>query len=281
MSRLLYSGFRRYFMSHLFWLALTGSIVLGALSGISVKDRHVLDDWQIIAGFLMYAILLSLMIGREFSDGAFRNKIISGHTKGNIFVSEYVVALTTCLILCVIGAGVFALINISLFQRISTGLMLKSIVGFVLFIISFITITVSLCMLMAHRVVMVAVAILLVVSSCIISYTIDDKLDAPEFVQQVQMVDGDLEMENTMVKNPGYVDSPLRKQYTTIVRMIPYGQIIHYMKMAEPLFDPKNVSLVMSDEYAATLNVMPLYSVGTILMFYAIGFWGFKRKPIR
>lgn len=53
------------------------------------------------------------------------------------------------------------------------------------------------------------------------------------------------------------------------------------MKMAEPLFDPKNISLVMTDEYAATLNVMPLYSIGTILMFYAIGFLGFKRKAIR
>ncbi len=281
MSRLLYSGFRRYFKSHLFWFALAGSIVLGVLSGVSVKEHYVLDDWQIIFGFLMYSVLLSLMIGREFGDGAFRNKIISGHTKGNIFVSEYIVALTICLILCAITAGVFALFNLSLFELISMELIAKSIVGFVLFIISFITITVSLCMLTAHRVVMVIVAILLVVSSCIVSYTIDDKLDAPEFVQQVQIVDGDLAMENTMVKNPGYVDSPLREQYTTIVRMIPYGQIIHYMKMAEPLFDPQNVSLVMSDEYAATLNVMPLYSVGTILMFYAIGFWGFKRKPIR
>ena len=281
MSRLLYSGFRRYFKSHLFWLALAGSIVLGVISGVSVKEHYVLDDWQIIVGFLMYSVLLSLMIGREFGDGAFRNKIISGYTKGNIFVSEYIVALTICLILCAISAGAFALLNISLFNRIPMELMLKSLAGFVLFVISFITITVSLCMLIAHRVVIVVVAIMLVVSSCIVSYTIDDKLDAPEFVQQVQIVDGDLAMENTMVKNPGYVDSPLREQYTIIVRMIPYGQIIHYMKMAEPLFDPKNISLVMTDEYAATLNVMPLYSIGTILMFYAIGFLGFKRKAIR
>ena len=281
MSRLLYSGFRRYFKSHLFWLALAGAIVIGVLSGVSVRNRYVLDDWLIIVGFLVYAVLLSLMIGREFGDGAFRNKIISGHTKGKIFVSEYIVALTTCLILCAITAVVFALLNISLFQRIAMELVAKAIVGFILFVISFITITVSLCMLIAHRVVMVVVAILLVVSSCIISYTIDDKLDRPEFVQQVQAVDGELSVESTMEKNPGYIDSPLREQYTTIVRLIPYGQIIHYMKMAEPLFDPQNVSLVMTDEYAATLNVMPLYSVGTILMFYAIGFWGFKRKPIR
>lgn len=281
MSRLLYSCFRRYFKSCLFWLALAGAIVIGALSGVSVRDRYVLDDWQIIVGFLVYAVLLSLMIGREFGDGAFRNKIISGHTKGNIFVSEYIVALTICLILCAITAGVFVLLNISLFERISMELVAKAIVGFILFVISFITITVSLCMLIAHRVVMVVVAILLVVSSCIISYTIDDMLDMPEFIQQVQVVDGDLSVENTMVKNPKYIDSPLREQYTTIVRMIPYGQIIHYMKMAEPLFDPQNVSLILSDEYAATLNVMPLYSVGTILLFCAIGFWGFKRKPIR
>lgn len=212
MSRLLYSGFRRYFKSYLFWLSLAGAIVLGVLSGVSVKERYVLDDWQIIAGFLMYAVLLSLMIGREFGDGSFRNKIITGHTKGKIFVSEYIVALTTCLILCAITAGVFALLNISLFQRISMELVAKAIIGFILFVISFITITVSLCMLIARRVVMVVVAILLVVSSCIVSYTIDDKLDAPEFVQQVQIADGDLEMENTMVKNPGYVDSPLREQ---------------------------------------------------------------------
>ena len=99
MMKLLRAGYRRYFRNILFWIALAASAILGALCGVRVKDDTRLDDMYIVVGFMIFAALIALMIGREFSDGGFRNKITSGHTKGKVFFSEYILALTICLIL--------------------------------------------------------------------------------------------------------------------------------------------------------------------------------------
>ena len=282
MSKLLRARFRRCFKSLIFWFSLIASLVLGFLSGVKVKEDHCLDDIYIIAGFVIYAILLSLMIGREFGDGAFRNKIISGYTKGKIFISEYIVSITVCIILCVVSASVFALFNIPLFDRIPTELLIKSIIGFTLLIVSMVTIVTSICMLIQYRAVMAVIAILLVLGSYMVSYTIKSELNNPEFLKKIEFVDGKPSvMGETLEKNPSYVDSPLREQYMFIVRILPHGQILEYMDMIEPLFDPINVLLDVADDDVKALNVLPFYSIGTILTFSFLGFVGFRKKSIK
>ena len=282
MSKLLRARFRRCFKSLIFWLSLVASVILGFLSGVRVKEDYTLDDIYIIAGFLIYAILLSLMIGREFGDGGFRNKIISGHMKGRIFFSEYIVSIVICLMLCMVSASIFALFNFSLFGRIPTELLLKSIAGFALLIVSMVTIIASVCLLIQYRAVMAIVAILLVLVSYMVSYTIKSELNNPEFVKKVEFVDGKPTItEETLEKNPSYVDSPLREQYIFVMHVLPHGQILEYMDIVEPLFDPITIYLSVAEEDAKILNVLPFYSVGTILTFSLFGFLIFRKKAIK
>ena len=107
MMKLLRADFRRYFKSKLFWISLAISAVLGLASGKRVYDAAMVDDIYVVFGFIVFAVLIALTVGREFSDGGFRNKITSGHTKGKIFLSEYIAAICICLILFFVSMGFF------------------------------------------------------------------------------------------------------------------------------------------------------------------------------
>ena len=82
MMKLFRSGFRRYTKNIVFWICLCVSVIVGLLIGINIKDSGYIDDTYIIAEFFIFPILVSLLLGREYSDGAFRNKIVTGHSKG-------------------------------------------------------------------------------------------------------------------------------------------------------------------------------------------------------
>ncbi len=281
MSKLLRSGFRRYFKSLLFWLAFAASIVLGILSGVRVKEDAVFDDIFTVVGFIIYAIFLSLMIGREFGDRVIRNKIISGHTKGSIFVSEYILSVAVCLLLCSVSAFIFALFNLELFCRMLPELLWKTIIGYFLLIVSMITVTVSLCMVISHRAFMAIAALVLILCSCMVSYELDDRLERPEYYMQLDVVDGMHVLVQGTERNPHYIDRPMRDVYNFFKRIIPHGQAIDYLRMVYPWLEPINVTLWISEEDSELLNILPLYSIGTACAFFALGYIGFKKKELK
>lgn len=278
MSKLLRAGFRRYFKSLLFWLALVASVVLGIISGFKVKEDAVFDDVFTIVGFILYAILLSLMIGREFGDRVIKNKIISGHTKGSIFVSEYILSVAVCLLLCSFSALIFALFNLDLFGRMLPELLVKSIVGYFLLIVSMITVTVSLCMLTSNRAVMAIAVLVLILATFMISYELDDRLERPEYYMQIEVVNGVATVVRGEQRNPNYIDRPLRDVYSFFKFIIPHGQAIDYLRMVYPWLEPINITLRLTEEETMLLNTLPFYSIGTTLAFFSLGYFGFKKK---
>ena len=278
MSKLLRAGFRRYFKSLLFWLALVASVVLGIISGFKVKEDAVFDDVFTVVGFILYAILLSLMIGREFGDRVIKNKIISGHTKGSIFVSEYILSVAVCLLLCSVSALIFALFNLDLFGRMLPELLVKSIVGYFLLIVSMITIIVSVCMLTSHRAGMAIAVLVLIIATCLVSYELDEMLERPEYYKQIEIVNGMATVVPGEQRNPNYIDRPLRDFYSFFKFIIPHGQAIDYLRMVYPWLEPINITLRLTEEETMLLNTLPFYSIGTTLAFFSLGYFGFKKK---
>ena len=278
MCKLLRSGFRRYFKSLLFWLALAASVVLGIISGVRVREDAVFDDVFTVAGFILYAIMLSLMIGREFGDRVIRNKIITGHTKGEIFVSEYILSVSVCLLLCAVSAFIFALFNLSLFGRLLPELLVKSVIGYFLLIVSMITIIVSVCMLTSHRAGMAIAVLVLIIATCLVSYELDEMLERPEYYMQIEVVNGVSTIVRGEQRNPNYIDRPLRDVYSFFKFIIPHGQAIDYLRMVYPWLEPINVTLRLTEEETMLLNTLPLYSIGTAFAFFSLGYFGFKKK---
>ena len=280
MSKLLYAGFRRYFKSLLFWLALAASVVLGLLAGVRVMEDAMLDDIYVIAGFIIFAVLLTFMIGREYGEGGFKNKLATGHTRGTIIFSEYIVALSVCLILSFAATGVFAIMNASDYSRILPELMVKSAVGYLFLVISMITMIFFISVLVSQKAVAAVLALLLVLGLYMAEHEINLDLNQPEYRNIVSIIDGKPHIAYGSEKNPQYVDSPLRENLTFIVNLIPMSQAVYYNDTVVPLFDPINIML-SGGEDEKILNTYPLYSIGTTLVFLAGAFVIFRKKDLK
>ena len=280
MMKLLRAGYRRYFRNILFWIALVASAILGVASGVRVKEDAILDDMYIVIGFLIFAALISLMIGREFSDGGFRNKIISGHTKGQIFLSEYILALTICLILSLVATGVFTIMNVSSYSNILPELLIKSSVGYVFLIISMVTMIFVMSVLISKKAISAVLALLFVFVSYFSISELNLELSLPEYQKEIVWGDGVIQFVEGTVKNPGYIDSPMREIVSFIVKIIPVGQAINYNDMVVPLFDPLNYRILAGEEMKL-LNTYPLYSLGTTMALLAGAYIIFRKKDFK
>jgi len=281
MMKLLRAGYRRYFSNILFWIALVASAILGVASGARLKESARLDDMYVTLGFLIFAAFTSLMIGREFTDGGFRNKITSGYTKGKVFFSEYILALSACLIFTLVAAGTITLMNPSAYGNILPELLIKSIIGYLLLIVSMVTMIFVVSILISRKAISAVLALLLVIGLFSAAYEIDLALNRPEFQREmVQREDGMWELTGGTEKNPNYIDSPMRENLTFIVNVIPIGQAIQYNEWVAPLFNPLNIRILIGEE-EKLLNTMPFYSLGTTIVLLAGAYVVFRKKDFK
>jgi len=281
MMKLLRAGYRRYFSNILFWIALVASAILGVASGARLKESARLDDMYVTLGFLIFAAFTSLMIGREFTDGGFRNKITSGYTKGKVFFSEYILALSACLIFTLVAAGTITLMNPSAYGNILPELLIKSIIGYLLLIVSMVTMIFVVSILISRKAISAVLALLLVIGLFSAAYEIDLALNRPEFQREmVQREDGMWELTEGTEKNLNYIDSPMRENLTFIVNVIPIGQAIQYNEWVAPLFNPLNIRILIGEE-EKLLNTMPFYSLGTTIVLLAGAYVVFRKKDFK
>ncbi len=99
MRNLIRASFVRYLKSPLTWIVAGITLIAGFLYGIqSVIEGSdglhdlMLDDVAFLFPAALGAIVVVLTVGREFADHTVRNKIITGSTKPQIYLSEAITA---------------------------------------------------------------------------------------------------------------------------------------------------------------------------------------------
>lgn len=111
MSRLLSAGFARVMKSRIFHIALFFMIGLVIFEvALSIYDSRsrtdvviapidvYLHEDMLFLGFVA-AIFIGLFLGREYSDGTIRNKLIIGHSRLAVYVSNLIVCISAGMIL--------------------------------------------------------------------------------------------------------------------------------------------------------------------------------------
>jgi len=111
MSKLLYAGFARLRHDTCFWTIL---LVIAAIGGIlpvsSYRNMQRFPDYVIPLenSFTSYIPLIvifsaafcSLFIGTEYSDGTIRNKIIIGHRRTDVYLSNLIICFAAECVIC-------------------------------------------------------------------------------------------------------------------------------------------------------------------------------------
>lgn len=60
------------------------------------------------AVIMVFAVFVSIFLGTEYGDGTIRNKIIAGHTRNHIYLSQFIVSAAACLTIYLVTLGISA-----------------------------------------------------------------------------------------------------------------------------------------------------------------------------
>jgi hypothetical protein len=274
MIKLLNAGFTRLRKNKLFWLLLIFSIgfalfIICNQYSYMKKYEEVIEVGQLMLTYsttigIVIAIFTSLFLGVEYSDGAIRNKISIGHKRMNIYLSNLILVTLTSLFSYILFLIVVAIIGIPLFGAITVELskLLMSLVCIFLTIIAYSSIFTFMAMLISNKTITAIATIMLAFCMMFGALMAFDRLAQPEYIDTLINKDGIQEIINT--KNRRYLVGKKRDIYQLIIDVIPAGQMFQLAGGTEP-----------------NLKVLPLYSLGIIVVFTSIGLVLFKKKELK
>lgn len=316
MTKLLRAGIRRYLHSIVFWLAFAATAVMAYFCATDARQFAV-DDMYAMIGFVINAIFVVMLVGCEHTDGGFRNKVINGHTKGNIFISELVLGVGAVLLFCITFFAIFFAITSFIFTVFSTALILKMFFDCVLSHMAFAAILITICCLIRNRTVAAIINFLLIFAMVLGTSVIQIKLKQPEFFEEYDTVTEEKVDENGKIHyfeqkvegserlrdNPAYVGGLKRTVLETIVNLSSYGHISDYVAFTYSWFgyefdhswiengvqytqtweDIANriVAEEISEDDHKNIENNLLYSAILLLGVSIIGFIGFRKKELK
>ena len=237
MSKLLRSGVRRYVRSYVFWLSVI--VTLGVAIACSISARQFsYDDFYFMIVLIANAVMISWIVGREHEEGV-RNKIITGHTKGNIFISELILGIIASVVLYLLFAMFFLGINSYIIGHAPNDVAIKIFLCGLVASACTATILVVISCMVSHRAIIAIVNILLILALVFATQTIDNMLSRPEYWEEYdyeyeEIVDEEgnvhlgmspIEGSMHLVENPDYINSPVREILNVIGQLSPFTPI--------------------------------------------------------
>ncbi len=232
MRKLLRAGFHRLWKDKGFWLCMAGFFGLSLLIMRSlireIKPAEYTMD-QLFFGGLPYiailsAIVNSLFIGKDYADGTIRNKIVVGHSRVDVYLSNWVVCFVANLALLAVWC-VGSLIGVpkfGFFQQAPAELAML-VLDLVLMIAAFNAIFTLLGMVSVNREATAVIAILLSLAMIVGGSWCENKLAQPEMTTQgIVAEDGSLQWVET--QNPSYISGTKREVLQWISDGLPTSQ---------------------------------------------------------
>ncbi len=287
MYKLLNAGFSRLMKNKIFWgiviitIIIALGLVLNRISSSGFFENEiepVLTNYIYFIGFFI-AIFTSLFVGTEYSDGAIRNKIVVGHTRKNIYLSNLIISIAVGLFIEIVYLMLVMIIGIPtlgglqipidkfLFILLDMVLIIiaySSIFNFITLICSDITIATVVCILSFIG--------MFVVSEFVVSPIANDKKYYSNYVTNEN---GEI-IETQKHLNPNYVGDFAKQVYKNILYIIPSGQASQIQSTMSNLSYENDRYMTDTD-----IKLAGLYSLGLIIVINGIGIYFFKRKDLK
>ena len=216
---------------------------------------------------ILLAAFISLFIGTEYNDGTIRNKLVIGHTRSAIYLSNLIVCLAAGLLMCLSFLCASLLIGIPLLGPFSINVQDIAVMVLVSFMMSFaftglLTLTAMICQ---SRAVTAVINILAVFFLLLVSMVITSGLNQPEVWESYSYID-DSGNEITVPAEPNtdYPRGAVRDVMEFCNDFLPTGQVMQLSMMS--VDDP---------------GLLSVYSAGILLVTTGAGIFIFRKENIK
>ncbi|MCM1145683.1 MAG: ABC transporter permease [Blautia sp.] len=249
MNKLISSHFARLRKDKLFWLCTTVIFVYAILNMLNggrqanadmTEYHYTLDIYYFrftlsIGAFI--SIFSSMFWGTEYSDGAIRNKIIIGHTRRAIYLSNLLITFLSALWMLLVWM-IGSLIGIPFLGtwKMGTGQLFTYLLAAIFMTAAFCAIFTLVNQLSSNKATTAIVSILLFFGLLLLANLIYNRLKEPEMTSGLILtVDGMDWGEPT--PNPYYISGTTRNIYEFLADFLPTGQgiKISFLEITRPL----------------------------------------------
>lgn len=243
MIKLLKSQFGRLWKNK---VLLIFCIVMLIVSLVLVVVRHIRNikndaQWVLDDGFFMFGILIiilssiftSLFVGTEYSDGTIRNKIIVGQNRRSIYLSNLIVCIVACLLICVAYIIPQLCIGIPLlgFFKAKTGAVVLALLVILLMMMAVVSLFSLIAMLCQNKAVSAIACVLLAFALLFMGFRVINALNEPEYYDGFSITANGTPITEEGKKNPDYLSGGKRDFYEFLKDFIPGAQAIELSSM--------------------------------------------------
>lgn len=299
MSNLLSANFHRLIKNKLFWLG-NGLFSLFAFFNvinlysfkIKIDSRISINinfmDYLIPIAFAS-AIFISLFVGRDYSDGTIRNKIIVGSKRTSIYLSHLITNSLSSIFMCLFYIIVFSILGFCLLGgfNVDIKLVLLAILTSLIIIISLCSIFTLISMNISNKTGSLAVCVLLILVGSFVSSSIKILLEQPKVYEEYSYQD---EFGDTITvpaqENINYVSGVKRDIYEFIDTISPASQIMRCRETFSVTKEIKDnageTTYLQQYKEKVNDNLEAIgYSLATTVIITGIGVFLFRRKNLK
>lgn len=277
MSKLLSANFARLKKDRVFWLGILCMFLFGIFLVSSNYYNMKKYDYQITLDnfFFSYAtfigivasVFCSLYLGTEYSNGTIRNKIVVGHIRKDIYLSNLIISFIANIFMALAFIIPTAALGIPLFGffKTSINIILLYLFGSIVMIAALSALFTLICMLVSSKAVTAVIAIIGIFVLLLAAFYINIMLQVPPTYENYEFIDETGTMiKSSEIANPNYISGTKRVVYKKILDIIPTGQALQYSNME-----------------AIHLWQMPLYSFIITITTTGLGIFLFGKKDLK
>ncbi len=299
MMKLLRAACHRYFKSRLFVICTALSLVLGLWLGIYLhQDPYVAEPhmWIVILEQALIAIFVSLNVGTEYTHGGFRRKVVSGATRGSVFLSELCIVTAAVTLLFFLCAVPVAVLNARLIPNFPSETLFWFVVGTWLCNVSFALTVLTVAMLIPSRTIAAVVALLFLFAMLIWNDSVTSRLSQPEQWESMRYDEETDAFVSVLHENKNYIRPPLRTFLSLVDNCLPNTQFMFCTDALSACFysdeawaqtweglpdQPPERRDTVASEDARTIREFPIYSSAWGVLIATAGLVLFRRKSLK
>ena len=219
-----------------------------------------------IISFLI-AIFVSIFVGTDYSDGTIRNKIIVGHSRKNIYLSNLIISIVVGLVLEIIHLTIVTIIGMPLIGKIQMNILdfLYIILNMILLIIVFSSIFNFISMLCSNVTLSTVGSLLLILIMYVFCMSISVVANSTKELK-IQDFDENGNLITQYIEDKNYPGDFNKNLCKTVINILPTGQA---MELSDVNIDMKEI------------KIYPLYSLGGIIIINVLGIYMFNKKELK
>ena len=242
MNNLLHSNFSRLWKNKIFWLCMGGMLIYAVVYMLNAGQKtfsyatgeaYTLEDYYfqfLIYADFFFAVISSMFLGTDYSDGTIRNKLIAGHTRASVYLANLIVTYVAgLLMMCVWFIGALVGVPALGFFTLSPANLVGYFLICVLLVAAYSAINTFIAMISSNKTITVLISLGLTIGMLLCASLLYNALETPETISSMTglSISGVTAPAGETVANPNYIGGVLRSIFQILLHILPAGQSVN------------------------------------------------------